>query len=245
MAAISSTTEPDADLILHNNFTLSRDLWTWCTNRDVRLIYASSAATYGDGSAGFRDDDDLDSLTRLRPLNAYGWSKALFDLYARRDADRERSPPQWAGLKFSTSTGQRTAKGAMKSVARRLAAGQQREQVRRSSPPYRIRRRDRCATSSMCAMRSTVGGARHTTPRGIFNLGTGEGARVRRPALAVYDRPASRRRRVLSCGTIRARYQYVNQRTWAGARGGTRALHLLEEESPTRRPLHGCSQTYR
>ena len=49
MGAISSTTEPDADLILHTNFSLSRDLWAWCARRDARLIYASSAATYGDG----------------------------------------------------------------------------------------------------------------------------------------------------------------------------------------------------
>jgi ADP-L-glycero-D-manno-heptose 6-epimerase len=48
---VSSTTRADADLIVHSNFTLSRDLWTWCANRGVRLIYASSAATYGDGSA--------------------------------------------------------------------------------------------------------------------------------------------------------------------------------------------------
>ena len=94
MGAVSSTTEPDADLILHTNFTLSRDLWTWCGNRDVRLIYASSAATYGDGSAGFADADDLASLQALRPLNAYGWSKALFDVYARREADRGNAPPQ-------------------------------------------------------------------------------------------------------------------------------------------------------
>ena len=59
MGAISSTTEPDADLILRTNFTLSRDLWDWCAVRGSRMIYASSAATYGDGETGFDDDDDV------------------------------------------------------------------------------------------------------------------------------------------------------------------------------------------
>ena len=79
MGAISSTTEKDADLIIENNFTLSRELWKWCARNDTRLIYASSAATYGDGTEGFRDFETPDELARLRPLNPYGWSKHLFD----------------------------------------------------------------------------------------------------------------------------------------------------------------------
>ena len=55
---------------MRTNFSLSRDLWDWCALRDARLIYASSAATYGDGDGGFEDDDDLESLSALRPLNA-------------------------------------------------------------------------------------------------------------------------------------------------------------------------------
>ena len=98
--AISSTTEPDADLILRTNFSLSRDLWDWCVARDKRLIYASSAATYGDGDQGFEDNDALDALSSLRPLNAYGYSKRLFDEYAVRQAMEESAPRQWAGLKF-------------------------------------------------------------------------------------------------------------------------------------------------
>ncbi len=100
MGAISSTIEPDADKIVHANFTLSRDLWDWCVARGKRFVYASSAATYGDGSLGFSDDDGEERLASLRPLNAYGWSKALFDLYARRAADRGDQPPSWAGLRF-------------------------------------------------------------------------------------------------------------------------------------------------
>ena len=82
MGAISSTTEPDADKIVQTNFALSRDLFRWCAEHQRRLIYASSAATYGDGAQGFDDDNDLEALAALRPLNAYGWSKALFDLFA-------------------------------------------------------------------------------------------------------------------------------------------------------------------
>ena len=121
MGAISSTTEPDADLILRTNFTLSRDLWDWCAIRNVRMMYASSAATYGDGEAGFNDDDDAESLSKLRPLNAYGYSKMLFDQYAVRQSDRGQAPPQWAGLKFFNVYGPNEGhKGGMKSVVAQI-----------------------------------------------------------------------------------------------------------------------------
>lgn len=121
MGAISSTTEPDADLIMRTNFTLSRDLWDWCAIRGSRMIYASSAATYGDGETGFNDDDDAESLSQLRPLNAYGYSKMLFDQYAVRQADRGQAPPQWAGLKFFNVYGPNEGhKGGMKSVVAQI-----------------------------------------------------------------------------------------------------------------------------
>ncbi len=101
MGAISSTVETDADRIIATNYRLSQGIWRWCAHHRVRLIYASSAATYGDGSKGFDDDASSAALAALRPLNAYGWSKNLFDRrVARLLADREESPPQWAGLKF-------------------------------------------------------------------------------------------------------------------------------------------------
>lgn len=121
MGAISATTEPDADLILRTNYTLSRDLWDWCAIRDGRLIYASSAATYGDGDQGFEDKDDLESLSALRPLNAYGYSKFLFDQYALRQAERSQAPTQWAGLKFFNVYGPNEGhKGTMKSVVAQI-----------------------------------------------------------------------------------------------------------------------------
>ena len=122
MGAISATTERDADLIADTNFRLSKRLWTWCAEAGIPFIYASSAATYGDGEAGFDDHDDPASLARLRPLNAYGWSKHVFDRWARHEADRgAAAPPVWAGLKFFNVYGPNEAhKGGMRSVAKQL-----------------------------------------------------------------------------------------------------------------------------
>ncbi len=121
MAAVSSTTEPDADKIVHSNFTLSRDLFRWCADHQRRLVYASSAATYGAGEHGFGDDNSWEALTRLRPLNTYGWSKALFDQFAVRQASRDYAPPQWVGLKFFNVYGPNEEhKHAMKSVASQI-----------------------------------------------------------------------------------------------------------------------------
>ena len=101
MGAVSSTTATDADHVIANNFSLSLALWKWCTIHRVRFIYASSAATYGDGNVGFDDDASGDHLAQLRPLNAYGWSKHLFDRrVSRKLAEHRAHPPQWAGLKF-------------------------------------------------------------------------------------------------------------------------------------------------
>ena len=141
MGAISSTTEPDADLILRTNFSLSRDLWDWCALRDARLVYASSAATYGDGDQGFEDVDDLEGLSRLRPLNAYGYSKYLFDQYAAKQADEGHAPSQWAGLKFFNVYGPNEYhKGGMKSVVAQIwpkvAAGEPVTLFRSHNPDY-------------------------------------------------------------------------------------------------------------
>jgi len=101
MGAISATTETDGDLIASTNLRLSQKLWRWCAERGVPLVYASSAATYGDGTHGFADADDGPSLSELRPLNAYGWSKHAFDRWVAREVlDGRPRPPQWAGLKF-------------------------------------------------------------------------------------------------------------------------------------------------
>ena len=101
LGAISSTTESDAGLLTRNNYRFSLNLWHWCAAEGVPLIYASSAATYGDGSCGFDDDGSIQSLARLKPLSGYGRSKHLFDRrVAHEVAAGAPRPPQWAGLKF-------------------------------------------------------------------------------------------------------------------------------------------------
>ena len=122
MGAISTTTETDIDAIVRNNIRLSIDLWTWCADANVPLVYASSAATYGDGREGFIDRLDADYLARLRPLNAYGWSKAVFDRWVQHAvATGAPCPPRWAGLKFFNVYGPNEYhKGAQRSVAAQL-----------------------------------------------------------------------------------------------------------------------------
>src|SRR5204863_1112295 len=101
LGAISDTTATDADLVLATNFRLSLQLLDWCTAARTPFIYASSAATYGNGEGGFDDDWSSAALSRLKPMNLYGWSKHLFDLaIVERVAKKEKLPPQWAGLKF-------------------------------------------------------------------------------------------------------------------------------------------------
>ncbi|WP_232224348.1 ADP-glyceromanno-heptose 6-epimerase [Candidatus Paracaedibacter symbiosus] len=121
MGAISTTTESDVDYLLKQNFEFSKQLWNWCADAQIRFIYASSAATYGAGEHGFVDDNSIDYLQKLRPLNAYGWSKNLFDMWAVTHTARGHHPPQWAGLKFFNVYGPReTHKGPQRSVAHQL-----------------------------------------------------------------------------------------------------------------------------
>jgi ADP-L-glycero-D-manno-heptose 6-epimerase len=95
MGAISATTESDFNKLIECNIHYSQNLWHWCAKNKVPFLYASSAATYGNGDAGY-DDTQPDSL---QPLNGYGYSKHFFDLWALRQTP-ENSPPIWAGFKF-------------------------------------------------------------------------------------------------------------------------------------------------
>jgi len=118
MGAISATTERDVDAIVRANLQLSRTLWAFCALRGIPFIYASSAATYGDGANGFDDRSDEIYLAKLRPLNPYGWSKLLFDRQVMGMTRRgEPAPPRWAGLKFFNVYGPREQhKNSMRSV---------------------------------------------------------------------------------------------------------------------------------
>lgn len=95
MGACSSTTERDFDYLWNNNFEFTKALWNYCAEKQISFIYASSAATYGDGALGFDDQMDIDLL---RPLNGYGYSKQLFDQWVKHQATVY--PKQYVGLKF-------------------------------------------------------------------------------------------------------------------------------------------------
>ena len=99
MGAISATTESNFNKLLISNIRYSQMLWSWCSTNKVPFIYASSAATYGGGENGY--DDDESSLSKLNPLNAYGYSKHFFDQWVCAQLNSNQpSPPQWCGLKF-------------------------------------------------------------------------------------------------------------------------------------------------
>ncbi|MBT5572868.1 MAG: ADP-glyceromanno-heptose 6-epimerase [Nitrosomonadales bacterium] len=99
MGAISATTESNFNRLLQSNIRFSQFLWHWCAKNKVPFIYASSAATYGDGSFNYNDNES--ELDQLNPLNAYGYSKHFFDRWIQLElAKNQPTPPQWCGLKF-------------------------------------------------------------------------------------------------------------------------------------------------
>lgn len=122
LGAISATTEKDGDAIAENNLRLSQSLWLWCADNSASLIYASSAATYGDGKAGFKDEESREALAKFQPLNAYGWSKNQFDRWIARQKERGiAGPSQCVGLKFFNVYGPNEYhKGGMRSVVHQI-----------------------------------------------------------------------------------------------------------------------------
>jgi ADP-L-glycero-D-manno-heptose 6-epimerase len=183
LGANSSTFEADADEIIATNLNASIALWRWCANAGKKLIYASSAATYGDGSAGFDDGGDIAALKRLRPLNLYGWSKHAFDLWALREAALGHAPPVWTGLKFFNVFGPNEYhKGEMMSLVaknyRQVAEGRTIRLFKSDRPDYADgeQRRDfvyvkDCAQVMLWLWRQ----GQSATINGIYNVGTGGG----------------------------------------------------------------------
>jgi ADP-L-glycero-D-manno-heptose 6-epimerase len=219
MGAISSTTETDADLIAATNFALSLALWEWCTGSETRFIYASSAATYGDGGAGFDDDFSVAALARLRPLNAYGWSKHLFDRRLARLLDRRAArPPQWVGLKFFNVYGPNEYhKGMMKSVVAQLyprcVKGEPARLFRshRADVPDGGQKRDFVYVRDCADMMLWL--LDHPQVNGIFNIGSGEARSFADLAGAVYA-ALGREAKIEYVDTpveIRDKYQYFTE----------------------------------
>ncbi|HSV04314.1 MAG TPA: ADP-glyceromanno-heptose 6-epimerase [Phenylobacterium sp.] len=238
MAAVSSTTEPDADKILRSNFSLSRDLFRWCADRQRRLIYASSAATYGAGAQGFVDDNDYEALVALRPLNTYGWSKALFDIFAVRQASRDYAPPQWVGLKFFNVYGPNEEhKGAMKSVAAQIwphvreGHSVQLFKSYRKDVPDGGQKRDFLYVRDAAEVVEWL--TRTPEVNGIFNLGSGRARTFEDMAKAVFQ--AAGREPAIDYTpmppAIRDKYQYFTEASMErlSAAGYPKPMTPLEE----------------
>jgi ADP-L-glycero-D-manno-heptose 6-epimerase len=190
--AISDTTATDADLVLSNNFKLSLRLLDWCSETHTRFIYASSAATYGDGSAGFSDDWSPNALGRLRPMNLYGWSKHLFDLaVVERHTRKQGLPPQWAGMKFFNVFGPNEYhKGAMASVICRVFDGAKNGEPVRLFKSYKPGVADGDQRRDFVYVDDAVAVARWLletpTVNGIFNVGTGKARSFRDMVVAMF-----------------------------------------------------------
>jgi len=219
LGAISETTATDGDLVIETNFRLSMRLLDWGTANAVPFLYASSAATYGDGAEGFRDDASLPALKKLRPMNLYGWSKHLFDLaVAERVARGDRLPPQWAGLKFFNVFGPNEYhKGTMMSVlARRfddIKAGRvvQLFKSHREGIADGDQRRDFIYVDDV--VRVIMWLLATPSVSGLFNVGTGEARSFKDLILAAYAALGTRPniQYIDMPESIRGSYQYFTQ----------------------------------
>lgn len=179
MGANSSTTSTDGDEILRVNLHATMAWWKWCTDTRTPFIYASSAATYGDGQQGFDDSQAPDALDQLAPLNLYGWSKHQFDKWAVERAAEGKAPPQWAGLKFFNVYGPNEYhKGDMKSLVAKNTALVQQGATIKLFKSYKAGFADGQQLRDFVYVKDCVGVMMwllaNRQVSGVFNLGTGE-----------------------------------------------------------------------
>jgi ADP-L-glycero-D-manno-heptose 6-epimerase len=213
LGACSSTTETNEKYLRENNYEYSRRLAEWALGAGVRFIYASSAATYGDGSAGM-DDSDPRLLQRLRPLNLYGQSKHWMDLHAWREGWLD----QIVGLKYFNVFGPNEQhKGDMRSVVCKSYSEVLKTGVIRLFKSYRPQYRDGEQRRDFLYVKDAVAMTLHLAANpeanGLFNIGSGEArtwndlARAvflslnREPHIEYIEMPES----------IRDKYQYFTQ----------------------------------
>jgi len=232
MGACSSTTETDESFLTRNNLEFTKDLADWALGQKTRFVYASSAATYGDGSAGMDDDDS--QLDKLHPLNLYGCSKHLFDLHAKRAGFLNRI----VGLKYFNVFGpNEDHKGDMRSVVHKSFGQVQTEGVIRLFKSYRKdyadgeQKRDFLYVKDAVAM--TLYLAANKEANGLFNIGSGVArtwidlakavfaALNRKPNIQFIEMPEA----------IRDKYQYFTQANLARLRaaGYTAPVTSLED----------------
>jgi ADP-L-glycero-D-manno-heptose 6-epimerase len=219
MGAISATTETNVDLIAARNIRATLELVEWCTGARVPLIFASSAATYGDGTQGFDDAFTRGSLAKLRPLNAYGWSKHVVDRRLARWVEAgAKLPPQWVGLKFFNVYGPNEYhKGSMQSVVAKNYSVVRDGQPLRLFRSYRAEYADGGQLRDFVYVRDCVDVVLwlldNPQVSGLFNLGTGQArswldlakalfaATGRAPAVEFIEMPP----------TLIEKYQYFTQ----------------------------------
>lgn len=227
MGAISSTTETDADLIAATNVRLPQELWRWCARHRVPLVYASSAATYGAGEEGFADDESAEALARLRPLNAYGWSKHIFDRWALRQvAEGGPAPPRWVGLKlFNVYGPNEYHKGDMRSLVTKsyeaAAKGEPVTLFRSHHPDYPDGGQMRDFVYVADCVDVMLWLRDRPEVSGIFNLGSGRAQSWLDLMGALYD-AVGREMRVDWIDTpehLRDRYQYFTEAEMGKLRG--------------------------
>ncbi|MDW7998564.1 MAG: ADP-glyceromanno-heptose 6-epimerase [Thermodesulfovibrio sp.] len=212
LGARSSTTEQDVDFLMVNNYEYTKELAKWSLKNNVRFIYASSAATYGDGSNGFSDDHKL--LPLLRPLNAYGYSKHLFDLWALKKGILDKI----VGLKYFNVFGPREwHKGEMRSMVLKAY-----EQIKKDGrirlfksyhPNYKDGEQLRDFIYVKDAVDMTLFFLEKPDIHGIFNIGTGIPRSWNDLAKAVFEslRMSPQIEYIDMPEQIREKYQYFTQ----------------------------------
>lgn len=215
MGACSSTTERDAAYLIRNNYEFTKALATYALANDTRFVYASSAATYGDGSAGMDDAaDTLPALQQLRPLNMYGYSKQLFDLYAARHGLLDRI----VGLKFFNVYGPNEHhKGEMRSLVNKAYA-QVLEHGEISlfksyRPEYGDGEQQRDFLYVKDAVDMTLHLATDDGAAGLYNVGSGEAHSWVQLATAVFQAMGKppQIRFIDMPESLRAKYQYYTR----------------------------------
>ncbi|MCR4590666.1 MAG: ADP-glyceromanno-heptose 6-epimerase [Lachnospiraceae bacterium] len=213
MGACSSTTERDFDYLWKNNFEYSKTLWEYCANARIPFVYTSSAATYGDGSQGFDDREDID---RLLPLNPYGYSKQVFDLWVKHQA--VSFPSQYAGLKFFNVYGpDEYCKGSMASMVfhgyrQILETGRIRLfKSYREDIADGDQRRDFVYVKDVCDVVTWL--LDHPEISGLFNVGTGRAQSFRELAESVFSALGKQPEieYIDMPGELREKYQYYTR----------------------------------
>ena len=178
MGAISATTENNFNNLLKSNIRYSQFLWDWASANQVPLIYASSAATYGNGEFGYKDNSD--ALLNYKPLNAYGYSKHFFDMWVQNQLQQNLpKPPKWFGLKFFNVYGPNEYhKGRMASVVyhafNQFKKDGEVRLFKSKNPEYKDGMQLRDFIYVKDAVRCIFHLLESTNKSGLYNIGTGQ-----------------------------------------------------------------------